>query len=163
MAKERTPYGDFDRLLRDVREMVEDVVAGLPPGAATLTVEDNVGPEGAPPVLFVITPRQEWAARINVLPDSDDTVYLALGQHTWVEIFVSGKNWPELVPSARETLEQVVSGKFREIIWTRDGQFVNSLGYVQSKDGKWHLIGEISRPLFRWGLEREEVHYRPYS
>lgn len=163
MAGGKTPYRDFDRLLRDVREMVEDVMARLPSGAAILTVEERTGPEGPPPVSFVITPRRTEAAKIEVQPDGEDTVYLALGRHTWVEVFVGTKNWPTLVPTVREYVEDVVGGRFREIIWTRDGEFVNSLGYVQSKDGKWHLTGEVSRPLIRRGLERREVRYLPYG
>jgi len=141
--------------------MAESVVANLPPGTATMTKEVTPSGSGAPSATFTLQPERSGAASVSLSPDVGDTVFVALGEHGWTELLVGPREWSELVPLARELLDAAVAGRVRERIWSRHGEYVNSLSYVE-RDGRWALVGDTSRPLFRWRVQEEGRRYLPW-
>lgn len=111
-----------------------------------------------------LTPRDSRAAGVTAYVHEGDpsTVYLGLGESIWVEVF--GPRTPEaLTDRIAELVGLVRSGRFKEKIWKRRGEVTDTHGRIQLPNGRWRLIGGISRPLISWGYDIEHHEYRPWD
>jgi hypothetical protein len=114
--------------------------------------------------MLSLTPRNSRAAGVKAYVHEGDpsTVYLGLGESTWVEVF--GPRTPEaLTDRIAELIELVRGGRFKEKIWKRRGKVTDTHGRIQLASGRWRLIGRINRPLVGWGYDVEHQEYRPWD
>jgi hypothetical protein len=143
---------EYDALVAEFRSMLNDVLAALPPGAVQVDQEEG-GPGG---VAFILTPRRPGAARVEVMPDTRLYASLFCGEHTTVEVF----DRDDVVALARDYLEDVIAGRFTEIVWTRHGVVRSAKGFigVPPRRGRWR---DALRQ--RSGEVREQIEYLPYE
>ncbi|MEU2349611.1 hypothetical protein [Modestobacter sp. NPDC013298] len=150
-------------LVDAVRALVAEVLAALPPGAATVTEE--AAPSGGPDATVRITacPTRTGAVGFILEPDVATTVFVAVGEHSWTEAFLPEREWPELVPTVRRLIEAVVQGDVLERRWVRRGRVVGRRTSVRDGD-RWRLLGggPGHRPLRR-GVGLTEERFLPWA
>ena len=144
-----------------VRDLVAAVVTALPPGTVTVHEEPAASSTDSPSTSIELRPRRTGAARVTLNPEGENTVFVGLGEHGWVEVFQGDDEWQELLPAVSRLVQAAVDGRVRERIWTRRGRPVHALVHVR-QEGRWRLTGLGSRPVVRWGLEEEDRRHLPW-
>ena len=160
-GRPRSPYEDLTVLVDAVRDLVADVVTALPPGTVTVHEEPAASWTDTPSTSIELRPHRTGAARVSLTPEGENTVFVGLGEHGWVEVYESDSEWHQLLPGVRRLVQAAVDGQVQERIWTRRGRQVHALVHVR-QEGRWRLTGLVSRPLLRWGLEQEDRRYLPW-
>jgi hypothetical protein len=143
----------------EIYELYQELLSGLPDGAAVLTRHPSEDPGGED---IEITPANSNSARIYVHP-MGDWIYASMGQSTSMEFFVSWKKETQALESLKEVSRAVIDGKFSEDIWMLDGKIVKSAGTFVI-DGKMRKMGGFRtffNPLRR--KQKQHFDYLPYS
>ena len=137
------------------------MVTALPPGTVTVHEGPAASWTDTPSTTIELRPRRTGAARVSLNPEGGNTVFVGLGEHGWVEVYQTDREWQQLLPAVRRLVQAAVDGHVRERIWTRRGRPVHTLVHVRQQ-GRWRLTGLGSRPVVRWGLEQEDRRHLPW-
>ena len=111
-----------------------------------------------------LTPTKSGTAPVKAYVYEGDptTVYLGLGDSTWIEVFGT-RTVEALVARIAELVDLVRRGRFKEKIWSRRGKVTDTHGRIQLENGRWRLIGRLNRPLLTWGYRVEHRAYAPWD
>ena len=145
--------------LREIAEANDATLGEVPPTELA---------HGGPGLGFRLRPHRPDAAQVSVLPDDAHSIYMCIGRAGWVELLASPRDPNRAVEDVAKLLDAVVAGGVKETLWRRkrSDEIANSLLHIQyGPGGRWHLNGEVSRPLplVRRLLYVEEViRYKPY-
>ncbi|MCA0145522.1 hypothetical protein [Blastococcus sp. LR1] len=142
-------------LVEAVRAMVLDVAADLPPTAVAVTERAELSASGTT-VAFEMQPRTPGAARVELTPDDGDTVFVAIGEHGWLEVFFGEHEWSELIPAVRDLVSAAVEGRVRERRWSRRGR-VSGARTELLEGTRWRAVGDAGRVRLRRS-NRADVH-----
>jgi hypothetical protein len=154
----------LDRVKRSVENLMQSLVASLPQGIASLSVEANAAFRGG--VMFIITPSNPSAARILLnLSDESDDISLCLGRGAIFEVPPEGHRYSDLnsLDEIRALCLAAIRGNFVETVSFKGTEVVGARGKARIGNAE---VGDTWRKVFTNPLRptrKETFTYRPYE
>jgi hypothetical protein len=118
--------------------------------------------------MFRLSSATRGTGKIEVMPEGAWSIYIAVGEKGFIEVFASSEKPARGVRSAIAIVEAIVAGRLKERVWRsrRSGRVVGSALRIRYEpDARWRVIGRVGAvaPLIGRLLYRcEVIHYRPF-
>jgi hypothetical protein len=147
-----------------VEELLRELLARLPEGAASLSIEDNTTTGGYKS--FIITPSRKAAATIHVdVSEDSDIVGVTLGRAGVFEVPESGHRYSDLpyLDEVRALCLAAIRGDIEETVWFKGNDVIGGRPRVRIGSAE---VGDAWRKLPTNPLRRaipKSFTYEPYS
>jgi len=149
-----------------VERVIRDVVGTLVPNTVAIDVDRF---SRSDMTSFWLKPVRRTAATLTLaVDDSGDRVYMILGRTTYLEIDFRGGTLTkaEAIEEIRLVCQAIVDGRFRERVWTRNGEIVRALG-ILNLEGQAETRISYCKPwsfLIPFGArDNQDYLYTPYA